>query len=305
MRVFITGGSGFVGQWLARDANRQGDSVIATDRDVDVTDLPTLTAAVTEAAPDVVYHLAAMTHVGASWESPIEVLRVNVLGTAGVLAAARRCRRQPRVIVVSSSEVYGAAAHDEPLEETTPVAPVTPYAASKAAAEQVALQAWRGYGQPVIVARPFTHVGPGQDPAFAVSGFARRIVEAQRSGAKSLAVGNLESRRDLTDVRDVVRAYRELALFGEPGQIYNICSGRDVALSEIVSRLLQLAGADLQLVIDPDLLRPVDVATLRGSARRLIEATGWRPLVPLEQTLRDVLDFWRRQPSGEPERQPR
>ncbi|HEX3946500.1 MAG TPA: NAD-dependent epimerase/dehydratase family protein, partial [Acidimicrobiales bacterium] len=225
MRALITGGRGFVGNWLAEHLREQGDEVVAIDLETDVADQAALDPVVADAAPDAVYHLAARTHVGESWQVPAEVLRVNVLGTAAVLAAARRLSHGPTVLVVSSAEVYGIVAPgDLPLSERSPVAPVTPYAASKAAAEQVALQAWRGYGQPVLLVRPFNHVGPGQAPSFAVSALARRIVEARRAGATELAVGTLTSRRDFTDVRDVVQSYRQLVERGVPGTIYNVCS---------------------------------------------------------------------------------
>jgi len=249
------------------------------------------------AAPDAVYHLAALTHVGQSWESPSAVLSVNVLGTACVLAAARALAAPPVVLVVSSAEVYGIVGEgDLPLDESAAVAPVSPYAASKAAAEQVALQAWRGYGQPVIVVRPFNHVGPGQSRTFAVSALASRIAQAERDGTKTLSVGTLSARRDFTDVRDVVRVYRRLAEVGEPGTTYNVCSGVDVSMADIAGRLLALAGADLVLVTDPQLVRPVDLPALRGNPARVQAATGWRPEIALETTLHDVLQYWRARP---------
>jgi GDP-4-dehydro-6-deoxy-D-mannose reductase len=294
VRAFITGGGGFVGKWLAEHLRAQGDVVVAVDLEVDVADAAAVTLALEAAAPDAVYHLAAMTHVGQSWDSPAAVLSVNVLGTACVLAAARQLAHSPVVLVVSSAEVYGAVAEgDLPLAESSPVAPLTPYAASKAAAEQVALQAWRGYGQPVIVVRPFNHIGPGQSPTFAVPALASRIAQAEHDGTKTLAVGTLSTRRDFTDVRDVVRAYRRLVEVGTPGTIYNVCSGVDIAMSEVADRLLALAGADLSLVTDPELLRPVDVPALRGDPARVRAATGWRSEITLEDTLHDVLEYWR------------
>jgi GDP-4-dehydro-6-deoxy-D-mannose reductase len=197
----------------------------------------------------------------------------------------------PRVLVVSSAEVYGRVQPgDLPLTEDAPLRPVSPYAASKAAAELLAVQAHLGHGLPVVRARPFNHVGPGQSPTFAVAAFAHRIVEARRTGASTLHVGNLTPRRDLTDVRDVVRAYRLLIERGVPGEVYNVCSGRDVAIEDVVRRLLELAGADLELEVDQSLLRPVDVPVLRGDGGRLHAATGWEPAIPLDETLRDVLD---------------
>ena len=299
MRALITGGKGFVGHWLAEHLASRGDDVAICDIETDVADQDALDPVVAAAAPDAVYHLAALTHVGESWEVPAEVLRVNVLGTAAVLAAARRLANAPTVLVVSSAEVYGIVAEgDLPLTEAQPLSPVTPYAASKAAAEQVALQAWRGYGQPVVVVRPFNHVGPGQAPTFAVSALARRIVEARRAGQPTLPVGSLTTRRDFTDVRDVVRAYRLLIEGGEPGTVYNVCSGHDVAVAEVAARLLSLAGTELELVTDPALVRPVDVPVLRGDPGKLEGVTGWKPEIPLDDTLADVLAYWEERSGG-------
>jgi GDP-4-dehydro-6-deoxy-D-mannose reductase len=293
MRALITGGKGFVGQWLAAHLKDSGDEVVVVDVETDVADGAALGRVVAEAAPDAIYHLAALTHVGESWENPSQVLQVNVLGTAELLAAARALSHPPTVLVVSSAEVYGVVSPGQlPLKETTPTAPATPYAASKLAAEAVALQAWRGYHQPVLVVRPFNHIGPGQSPNFAVPALAKRIVEARKAGSRSLRVGTLTTRRDFTDVRDVVVAYRLLIEHAVPGTIYNVCSGRDVAISDVADELLALADAQLELVIDPDLVRPVDVPVLRGDAGLLEATTGWRPSIPLATTLADVLASW-------------
>lgn len=290
MRALITGGRGFVGRWLAAHLQEAGDDVVVVDAETDVTDEAAVDRAISAARPDAVYHLAARSHVGDSWRDPLDVLRVNVLGTAAVLAATRRANDAATALVVSSAEVYGALRPDElPVDEGAPLRPATPYAASKAAAEDVALQAWRGYGQPVVVVRPFNHVGPGQPPTFAVPALARRVAEARRDGATELAVGTVTTRRDFTDVRDVVRAYRLLIECGEPGTVYNVCSGRDVAIADVAQQLMALAGVNLRLVTDPALVRPVDVPVLRGDPSRLAAATGWSPVIGLDETLRDVL----------------
>ena len=299
MRALITGGGGFVGGWLAEHLREHGDEVVSIDLEVDVTDPDVLGPVVADAAPDAIYHLAAMSHVGQSWEAPAEVLRVNVTGTAVVLAAARAAGTDPITLVISSAEVYGAVTPDDlPITEDRSPAPVSPYAASKAASEQVALQAWRGYGQRVVVVRPFNHVGPRQSPAFAVSALARRIVEAKRGGAEGIAVGTLTARRDFTDVRDVVRSYRLMATRGEPGTVYNVCSGHDVSVAEVAERRLALSGARLELVTDPELVRPVDVPVLRGDPHRLERATGWKAEITLDDTLADVLAYWESELAG-------
>ena len=294
MRALITGGNGFVGHHLAAHLKAQGDEVVAIDMEVDVTDPAAVAQAVTEAAPEVIYHLAALSHVGDSWSDPSKVLSVNVIGTANVLAAARQIDGDPLTIVISSAEVYGIVAPGElPLTELSEVRPASPYAASKAAAEQVALQATRGFGQRVIVVRPFNHVGPGQPPVFAVPALAKRIVDAMAEGRTSLSVGTLTTRRDFTDVRDVVAAYRLLATRGTSGEVYDVCSGVDIEIAEIANRLLALAGTSLTLETDPSLIRPVDIPVLRGDATKLIEATGWAPVIPLDVTLADVLASFR------------
>ncbi len=263
------------------------------DIETDVADGAAVGRVMADIVPEAVYHLAAMTHVGESWEHPGQVLRVNVLGTAEILAAARSIEGSPRVLVVSSAEVYGVVTPEQlPLGEDTPTRPASPYAASKLAAEAVAFQAWRGYGQPVIVVRPFNHIGPGQSPNFFVPALAKRIVDARRSGARSLPVGTLTTRRDFTDVRDVVAAYRLLVERGDPGEVYNVCSGRDVAMSEVADQLLELAGADLTLETDPALVRPVDVPVLRGERGAAPRRDGLGAAHPLATTLADVLTSW-------------
>jgi GDP-4-dehydro-6-deoxy-D-mannose reductase len=295
VRSLITGGRGFVGTWLAGHLSELGDEVVRIDQEVEITDPDALLAAVRAAAPDAIYHLAALTHVGQSWDEPLQVLEVNVIGTAALLAAARECGTGPRVLVTSSAEVYGPVTDPDrlPLREGSPTAPLTPYAASKLATEAVVTQAVLGHGQQVITVRPFNHVGPGQAPSFAVSALAKRIVDAERSGARSIPVGNLSARRDFTDVRDVVRAYRLLVESAPAGEVYNVCSGRDVSIDEIAHSLIALAGSPLELETDPSLVRAVEVPVLRGDPAKLHDATGWKPEIPLEQTLADVMSFWR------------
>ena len=262
MRSLITGGRGFVGTWLADHLRAIGDDVVAIDQEVEITDAPAVLAAFSDARPDAVYHLAALTHVGQSWDEPLRVLEVNVIGTGAVLAAARQCGTDPTVLVTSSAEVYGAV--------TDP-------------------------GLLPVTVRPFNHIGPGQTPNFAVPALAKRIVEADAAGRATIPVGNLSARRDFTDVRDVVRAYRLLVESGDPGAVYNVCSGRDVAIRDIADTLLGLAGTSLEFETDPTLMRPVEVPVLRGDPTRLAGATGWKPEIPLDQTLADVLAYWRAQ----------
>jgi len=293
VRSLVTGANGFVGTWLTAHLRQRGDDVVGIDHEVDITDGAALRAAVVAAAPEAIYHLAALAHVGESWINPDAVLQVNAVGTLHLLDAARACPSPPRVLLTSSSEVYGWVGEEQlPVTEETALAPVTPYAASKVAAEYLGVQAHLAHGLPVIRVRPFNHVGPGQSSTFVVPALAARIVEAARARTPSIPVGNLEARRDLTDVRDIVRAYRLLIESGTPGEVYNVCSGRDVAISEVADRLLHLAGAELKLTPDPELMRPVDVPVVRGDPAKLRAATGWEPQLDLDTTLSDVLQQW-------------
>ena len=289
MRAFVTGAGGFVGQHLTAHLESAGDEVARLSEGIDVADEPAVTAAVAEAAPDVVYHLAGWAHVGNSWKHPTEVVRVNVGGTAVVLEACRRANVE-RILVVGSADAYGAfSPGDLPLREDLPLRPLTPYGASKAAAEVLALQAHRSTGAGVVLTRSFNHTGPGQDPSFVVPALAGRIVTAAASGRGGVQVGNLSAQRDLLDVEDVVRAYRRLGIVGEAGTAYNVCSGVPVVIEEVAQLLAELSGTDLQLVVDPDLVRPVDLPLVVGDSSRL-RCLGWQPQVRFIETLRRVLD---------------
>ena len=294
MRVVVTGSNGFVGHWLGAHLEESGDEVIGLDTEVDITVAAGLRDAMVAAAPDAVCHLAAVSSVGASWGAAQATWLVNTVGTVNVLDAALACGRRPRVLLISSSEVYGRVAPaDLPIGEDHPPAPVSPYAASKAAAEMAGIQAWLGAGLEVIRARPFNHTGPGQRRDFVVPALAEQIAAAVQAGADALRTGNLEARRDISDVRDVVRAYRRLLLVGAPGEVYNVCRGEAVSIRHVAERLLALAGVDLPVVVDPDRMRPVDIPELRGDRTRIEAATGWRPEIDLDTTLADVLDHWR------------
>jgi GDP-4-dehydro-6-deoxy-D-mannose reductase len=216
MRAFVTGASGFVGGWLIRHLEARGDEVAALAAQTDVADTAAVASQLQDAAPEVVYHLAGLAHVGLSWEAPEETFQVNAVGSLHLLEGVRALRDRPRVILVSSAEVYGSG-DGSPLSEEAPLRPASPYAASKAAAEFLGLQAHLGRGLEVVRVRPFNHVGPGQAPAFVVAALAGRIAAAEADGGKSVAVGDLSPARDFTDVRDVVRAYRLLAAHGVAG----------------------------------------------------------------------------------------
>ena len=295
MRVFVTGGHGFVGTYLAEHLHAAGDDVIAPHQsEVDLGDQPGLIDAIGAASPDAIIHLAALAHVGESWNDPARTFDVNAVGTLHVLEAARRVEPKPRVLLIGSAEVYGPVQpSDLPLTEESKLNPVTPYAVSKVAAEYLGVQYHAGFGVPVVRARSFNHIGPGQAGRFVVADIAGRIADAIKNGDTApIRVGNLSARRDYTDVRDVVRAYRLLITDGAAGEAYNVCSGVDVSVETLAQRLLALAEVDLQIETDPTLVRPVDVPVLVGDNSRLRAATGWAPEITLDQTLRDVLDAY-------------
>lgn len=292
MRAFVTGGHGFVGPYLLAHLRDSGDTVIAPDQsEVDIGDLDAVTKAVADARPDAIYHLAGLAHVGQSWDDPVRTFDVNAVGTLRVLEAARKLDPKPVVLLVGSAEVYGPVRPDEvPLTETHPLNPVTPYAVSKVAGEYLGMQYGAGFGVPVIRVRAFNHIGPGQAGRFLVSDIASSIAAAlQGEGDGKIRLGNLTTRRDYTDVRDVVRAYRLLVEKGVAGEAYNVCSGVDVSVETLANKLLELAGVDLTIEQDPTLVRPVDVPVLVGDNTKLRAATGWQPQIPLEDTLRDTL----------------
>jgi GDP-4-dehydro-6-deoxy-D-mannose reductase len=294
VRAFVTGASGFVGGWLIAHLTDAGDTVVPLHEGIDLLD-DQLAPAIADAAPEVIYHLAALTHVGRSWDEPKLTLEVNAVGTLAVLEAARAVSPLPRVLLVSSAEVYGSG-DGEPFTEESPLVPTSPYAASKVAAEFIGLQTAIGRGLEVVRTRPFNHVGPGQSDAFVVPGLAKRIAAVEARGGGEIAVGNLTSIRDFTDVRDVVRAYRMLATKGVSGEAYNVSSGTTVSIQQILDMLVGLANVLISPVEDPALVRPVDVPILSGVSDKLRVLTGWKPEIPLRETLRDILDEARKRP---------
>ena len=291
MRALVTGADGFVGLHLVGYLTAEGDQVVPSS--CDVTNRDAIVAEFARADADVVYHLAGQADVGGSWQNPVETIRVNVEGTLNVLDAARLagCRR---VVAITSADVYGRISEaDLPIRETHDLQPVSPYAASKAAAEMVCIQAGLAHGLEVVRVRAFNHLGPGQSDRFVASAIASRIAACEREGSTVVQVGTLDARRDFTDVRDVVRAYRSLMTSGRAGEVYNVCSGTDRSVREVTDILVNLSTADITLETDPALVRPVDLRVLRGDNTKISGCTDWSPTIPIEQTLEDLLEFWR------------
>lgn len=312
MGVLLTGGAGFAGQHLLRLLLARGARQIAvgtlTGRPpepgvltaeelrairwlpLDVTSADSLSRVLEASAPERIYHLAGQSSVAESFADPIATWEVNATGTLRLLEGVRRSGGRPRVLVVSSAEVYGAVPPEaQPIAETAALEPITPYGASKAAAEMAAMQAAAG-GVPVVVARSFNHTGPGQDPRFALPGMALQLAAMrERDGDRVLRVGNLEVRRDFLDVRDVVRAYLCLLEEGRGGAVYNVCSGAAHSLREMVELLVELSGTGARIEVDPARFRPADIPILVGDPGRL-RALGWEPRVELRTTLNDLLE---------------
>jgi len=293
VKALVTGAGGFVGPYLIRHLESEGDEVIGVDLDMDIGDADAVRARLAKEMPDVVYHLAAASHVGDSWNAPTSVVRLNTEGTLNVLLAAHETGAE-RVVIIGSAEQYGHVAPDRmPITEDTPLQPVSPYGASKAAAEMLGSYMVRGRDFPVVLVRAFNHLGPGQSDRLVASTLAKQVAENERSGADEIQAGDLSPKRDFSDVRDVVRAYRLLATKGVPGEAYNVCSGSAVSIRQMADILIALSGRSMRVVTDPERLRPVDVPVLLGDNTKLRRDAGWAPEVPLEQTLSDVLDWWR------------
>ncbi|MBV6509845.1 MAG: GDP-6-deoxy-D-mannose reductase [Acidimicrobiales bacterium] len=296
MKALVTGSSGFVGRHLTDHLRSCGDEVVGCDRadgGPDITDAVAVENLFRAVRPEVVFNLAGSADVGGSWQDPLQTFKTNAEGTLNVLLAARAAGVE-RTLVVASADVYGRVTEDDlPLSEASVLMPVSPYAASKVAADYLALQAALGFGLDVVRVRPFNHIGPGQSERFVAPAIAARIARNEISGAASVPVGNLTPRRDFTDVRDVVRAYRIVIDKGDAGAVYNVCSGTAIAIQELADRLIGMAKAPMQLTTEPSLERPVDIPVLVGDGSRLRAATGWEPQIPLDETLRDLLEYCR------------
>jgi GDP-4-dehydro-6-deoxy-D-mannose reductase len=302
VRVLVTGAHGFVGRHLTAALRARGHDVVEADRGggedvlpVDVTDPLAVRAAFDLARPDAVAHLAAQAFVPASLADPAATFEVNARGTQHVLDAARAVAAdglRPRVLVVSSADVYGAQpAAAYPLRETVAPLPRNPYAASKVAAEALALAYARSYGVDAVVTRAFNHIGAGQDERFAIPAFAAQIARVAAGLQQVVLVGNLDASRDVLDVGDVCEAY--VALLeggGEPGEIYNVASGKATTMKELLRRLIEIGRVPVEVREDPARMRPADIPVSVGDSAKLREATGWAPRIPLATALREVYD---------------
>jgi GDP-4-dehydro-6-deoxy-D-mannose reductase len=253
-----------------------------------------------ETRPDYVVHLAAQSFVPRSFADPHETFEINFLGTLNLLEALKACGFRGRILYVGSGDEYGVVYEEDlPIIESHPLRPRNPYAVSKAAAEMLCYQWCQTEGMNIVMVRPFNHIGPGQDERFAVSNFAKQVIEIKRRRHKPIIeAGDLTAVRDFTDVIDVARAYFALLEGGKAGEVYNVCSGEGRSLGNLLQRMLVLAGVRAEIVTDSARLRPSEQKRVVGSNRKLVETTGWQPEITIEQSLQNILDDWERRLSN-------
>lgn len=314
MRVLITGISGFAGSHLADLFLAQGKHEVfgtikwRSNRDnirhiedkihlvnCDIKDPYAVRSALEASRPDQIFHLAAQSYVPFSWVAPLETIETNIAGELNLFERVRELKLDPMIHIAGSSEEYGLVyPHEIPITEENPLRPLSPYGVSKIAQDFLGYQYHKSYGLRIVRTRAFNHTGPRRGEVFVTSNFARQLVEIERGQREPvLRVGNLEAVRDFLDVRDVVRAYALALEKGTPGEVYNIASGKGIAIRELLDRLIRLTDGAIKVEQDPDRLRPSDVMLLTGSAEKFRKATGWRPEIPFDQTLKDLIDYWR------------
>jgi len=315
MRVLITGITGFAGSHLAdyilaehpdiqvsgivRWRSRMENVLHIKDKvnlvEADLKDIVSLKKALAEVKPDRIFHLAAQSFVPTSWVCPAETFAINSIGQINLFEAVLDLGLKPRIQIAGSSEEYGLVHPDEvPMKETNPLRPLSPYAVSKVGQDMLGYQYHKSYGMHIIRTRGFNHTGPRRGDVFICSNFAKQIVEIEKEKREPVMyVGNLEAKRDFTDVRDTVRAYWLSLEKGEAGDVYNIGTGRAYAMKEILDMLLSLSRTEVEVKVDPKRLRPSDVQILQSDSTKFRQLTGWEPKIEFKQSLEDLLDFWR------------
>lgn len=311
MRVLITGIGGFAGSFLAEHLLECGYPVwgiVRSDaghaahledrvqlRTADVVERDGVRKVLEEARPERVYHLAAQAFVPTSWDAPWETLETNVRGQLNVFLALLELDLPARVLVVGSNEEYGAIRPEAlPLDEATPFRPNSPYAVSKIAQDMLGLQYWESHDVHAVRVRPFNHIGPRQSPQFVAASFAKQIAEIE-AGVRPpvLKVGNLDAKRDFTDVRDVVRAYHLVLERGDPGEVYNVGSGEAHSVQELLDILVEASSVDVRVEPDPTRMRPSDVPVSYADISKITSVVGWEPRISFEESVRSVLAYWR------------
>jgi GDP-4-dehydro-6-deoxy-D-mannose reductase len=315
MRVLITGITGFAGSHLAEYilTNHADAVVFGTVRwrsrmdniaqiqdkvrliEADLKDMVSLRAVLAESKPDRIFHLAAQSFVPTSWTCPSETFAINAIGEINLFEAVRALDLKPRIQVAGSSEEYGQVFSNEiPMKETNPLRPLSPYAVSKVAQDLLAFQYYKSYGLRTVRTRGFNHTGPRRGDVFVTSSFAKQIAEIEKKKRPPIiSVGNLEAKRDFTDVRDMVRAYWLALEKGVEGEVYNIGRGQAFSMQEVLDLLMSLSRAKMEVKVDPARLRPSDVPVLLSDSTKFVSLTGWRPMIPFKQTIVDLLNYWR------------
>lgn len=312
MKVLITGIAGFAGSHLAElllgggdevsgvvmpgESRRNLDSFKSEIRlfEADVRDAEGIRKSVVQANPEEIYHLAAITFIPDAISDPRATFETNLLGTMNIFEAAKELGAAPRILYVGSSDEYGLVKKNElPITEDNPLRPVNPYSVSKVSASLLAYQYGLSGQFHTVRVRPFNHTGPRQSPRFVCPDFARQIVEVEKGNARQIHVGNLQPKRDFTDVRDVARAYRDILRGGESCEAYNICSGKSVAIEKVLSMLLEVSGQSLEIVERSERVRKSEVEEVCGDNGKIESAIGWKPSIPLEKTFKDMVAYWR------------
>jgi len=314
MRALITGITGFVGSHLAEYLLANGFEVWGTFRwrskteniehiknrlklvETDIRDPHSVDRAIKESEPDFIFHLAAQSFVPASWNAPQETITTNVIGTINLLEATRRFENNVKIQIAGSSEEYGLVyPHEVPIKETNPLRPMSPYGVSKVAEDLLGFQYFKTYGMNIIITRAFNHEGPRRGEVFVISTFAKQIAEIEKSLKDPfIQVGNLDAKRDFSDVRDVVVAYLLALEKCKAGEVYNICSGKSRTIKSVLDTLLGMSSIkDIKIVKDSSRMRPSDVSILEGNYSKFKKETGWEPKIPFEKTLEDQLNYWR------------
>lgn len=310
--VLITGINGFVGSHLAEYLLREGLKVYGTVQPktsliniehiknkliligTDMRYAHHIEKALQESKPDYIFHLASISSVFQSWKTPVEVIKTNVIGNVHLFEAIRKAGVTPKIQVAGSSEEYGMVYAEElPVKETNPLRPLSPYAVSKVAQDRLSYQYHKSYGLKVVITRAFNTTGPRRPPIYVTSSLAKQIADIEKGKKPVIHVGNLAAKRDFSDVRDIVRAYWLALQKCEPGEVYNICSEKARPIQEVLDLLLSLSSLNIKIEQNPSRMRPADIQVMQGDCTKFKNQTAWKPEIPFEKTMADLLDYWR------------